>query len=112
MSYSIGERDGRDIGYGVPSVCDHPRCNEIIDRGMGYVCDADEGRKGCGLFFCSKHGGGSLCKRCETYKTPYQEKPDLLLWIAFKLFDPSWEKWRDENPATVALYQHRLETPQ
>lgn len=112
MGYSIGQRDGRDIGYGVPAICDHPKCNVEIDRGMGYACDEyndkKEKHRGCGLFFCSKHGGGSLCKRCETYKTPYKEKPDMLYWIAFKLFDESWEKWREDNPATVLLYETRL----
>ena len=112
MGYELGHREGRDIGYGVPAICDHPRCNEVINRGMGYECYTydDKREKGCRLFFCSKHGGGSLCKRCSTYKMPYDEKPDSLYWIAFKLFDESWEKWREANPATVLLYEHRLNT--
>ena len=36
MSWSIGYDDNwdRDIGYGVPAYCDHPGCNEEIDRGF------------------------------------------------------------------------------
>ena len=37
MGWSLGY-DGRwkrDIGYGVPAVCDFPGCNEEIDRGCG-----------------------------------------------------------------------------
>jgi hypothetical protein len=33
MGWSVGEgKDGRDIGYGVPALCDHPDCSEQIDR--------------------------------------------------------------------------------
>jgi hypothetical protein len=112
MGYSYGQNNnGRDIGYAVPAKCDHPRCNEDIDRGMSYKCetfDKNDNEKGCGLFFCGNHGGGYLCKRCQSYKSPYKEKPDTLMWIAHKLMDESWEKWRDDNPATVALYEARL----
>ena len=37
MGYGVGwdSLRSRDIGYGVPSVCEHPGCTKIIDRGMG-----------------------------------------------------------------------------
>lgn len=112
MSYAVGSSDNnRDIGYGVPAKCDHPRCNQNIDRGLGYKCetfDKNDNQKGCGLFFCGIHLIGSLCSRCNTYKSPYKEKTDTLMWIAHKLLDDSWEQWRNDNPAIVALYEARL----
>jgi hypothetical protein len=43
MGWSIGydENWKRDIGYGVPAVCDHPKCNKIINRGLSYVCGGE-----------------------------------------------------------------------
>ena len=39
MGWSIGYDDNwkRDIGYGVPAVCDHPGCNEKIDRYLNII---------------------------------------------------------------------------
>jgi len=51
MGWSIGYDEDwkRDIGYGVPSICDHPDCNKEINRGMNYVCggQAYGGEDGC-----------------------------------------------------------------
>lgn len=115
MGWSIGYDSywKRDIGYGVPSICDHPKCNKEIDRGLGYVCggDAYGGENGCGLFFCEEHkffhtfrngNSGFFCKRCTTYKTPYKPKPDTKEWIKWKLKDKSWEEWRKANPEKVS----------
>lgn len=59
MGWEIGYDSNwaRDIGYGVPAVCDHPNCEAKIDRGLGYVCGAEPygGEIGCGLFFCGTH---------------------------------------------------------
>ena len=82
----------RDIGYGVPSVCDSPKCNQLIDRGLAYVCGGQPygGESGCGLFFCSKHlyfhihKGTFTCSRCVNYKPPYKPKPDVEEWITWK----------------------------
>lgn len=43
MSWSVGWDPNwrRDIGYGVPAVCDHPECGVAIDRGLSYVCGSD-----------------------------------------------------------------------
>ena len=75
----------REIGYGVEAVCDHPKCNKKIDRGLSYVCGGQPygGEHGCGLYFCSEHlsyrdvrGVGFVqnCPRCLAYKSPYKIK--------------------------------------
>ena len=105
MSWSIGydARWSRDIGYGVPAYCDHPRCNAEIDRGLGHVCGGEPygGEKGCGLYFCGEHLLGyqpQRCPKCARYDhKPYQPKPDHPDWIRHKLTDESWAKWRGEN---------------
>lgn len=103
MGWSIGFDSNwkRDIGYGVPAVCDHPRCCKEIDRGLSFVCGGQPygGEKGCGLFFCSEHLSmterGQLCPKCCRYdKNPYKPKPDTQEWTDFKMTDPSWEEWR------------------
>ena len=71
MGWSVGydSKWERDIGYGVPAICDHPGCNKEIDRGLGYVCGGEPygGEHGCGLFFCGEHllmtKKGQLCGR-------------------------------------------------
>jgi hypothetical protein len=104
MGWSIGFDDKwqRDVGYGVPAVCDFPGCDEAINRGLGYVCGGEPygGDRGCGLFFCSKHCG-VLCERCTKGLEPFEPKPDTKEWIKWKLTDPSWKNWRDENPTLV-----------
>jgi len=112
MGWSIGfdTRWNRDIGYGVPATCDFPRCEEKIDRGLGYVCGGDPygGEHGCGLFFCGEHltyGRKDmipLCNRCLRYRAPYKHlSPDVPEWLEWKLTDESWAQWRSENPAEV-----------
>ena len=108
MGWEIGfdERWQRDIGYGVVAFCDYPKCNEVIDRGLDYVCADGEprgGDNGCGLYFCPKHHNHvrgkkySMCTRCVNYRDPFQPKPDHPEWIAWKMTDPSWAEWRKEN---------------
>lgn len=111
MGWSVGvDRDGRDIGYGVPALCDYPGCNKKIDRGLSYVCgmiNTDGEDRGCGLHFCPDHMGwspkyGQLCKQCyPRMKPPFTRKPDLPEWSKHKLTDPTWQKWREENPDEV-----------
>jgi hypothetical protein len=124
MGWSIGFDStwNRDIGYGVPAFCDHPGCNKKIDRGLAYVCGGAPygGWRGCGLFFCDEHRGfynkkinGSLeyfelCYRCGHYKKPYTPKPDHPEWIAFKLVDKSWDRWRSENPELVEVMKRAI----
>lgn len=107
VSWSIGfdERWQRDIGYGVPAYCDHPDCNEKIDRGLAYVCGAEPygGDQGCGLYFCEKHQKDyhQRCERCAEGKDSFNPKPDHPEWLRWKLTDESWERWRIEHPETA-----------
>lgn len=109
MGWEIGFDDKwkRDIGYGVPAFCDHPGCTEKIDRGLAYVCGGEPygGDRGCGLFFCYTHlrmtSKGQLCKKCKNGKQPFEPKREHPDWINWKLTDPSWEQWRNENPEEV-----------
>lgn len=109
MGWAIGwdSKWKRDVGYGVPAYCDHPKCNEVIDRGLAYVCCGQEpygGEKGCGLYFCENHRDyKGRCPKCRRYDyKPYKPKPDHPDWIHWKLTDESWAKWRNENPDWVA----------
>lgn len=121
MGWAVGEgRDGRDIGYGVPALCDHPDCNEEIDRGLSYVCgmiNTPGEDRGCGLHFCEKHllhdseKYGQLCQRCwPRQRKPFTRKPDLPEWSRHKLTDPTWQQWRDENPKEVVALRVALST--
>jgi hypothetical protein len=49
--------DGREAGYGVDALCDHPDCGAEIDRGLAYLCGQRPGGypHGCGDYFCSGH---------------------------------------------------------
>lgn len=101
----------RDIGYGVPSLCDHPGCRKRIDRGLAYVCGNDVygGEDGCGLFFCDDHRTlGGKCERCTIGRDPFEPKPDVTRWLRLKLTDGSWAMWRAENPDAVAAIRERL----
>jgi hypothetical protein len=59
------------------------------------------------LYFCHDHLKGGMCERCAhrtedgPYIAPFIAKPDHPEWIEWKLTDPSWQQWRDENPGTV-----------
>jgi hypothetical protein len=120
MGWSIGydHNHERDIGYGVPAVCDHPGCNEEVYRGIDAVCGGEPygGDKGCGLYFCGshlfwkEHAKKFVCDRClveaETY---YKPKPDTLQWVSWKFTDESWGPWREENPEEVANLKQRIE---
>lgn len=112
MSWAIGYDDNwqRDIGYGVPAICDHPACRKAIHRGLAYVCGGEPygGDDGCGLFFCGKHliigAAGKehqVCERCAKGKPPFTAKPDVSEWLKHKLNDPTWKPWRAENKAAV-----------
>ncbi|MCV7174782.1 hypothetical protein H7H98_03235 [Mycolicibacterium sphagni] len=121
----------RDIGYGVPAICEHPDCDARIDRGLAYGCGggvmSDEG---CALYFCHDHLGNyhddfvddngevieALCERCaERYRNPddmtwapFRPKPDLLEWLRHKLTDGSWGEWRLSHPGQVEAMREAL----
>ena len=106
MGWAVGydQRWARDIGYGVPALCDQPGCGAVIDRGLAYVCGGEPygGDLGCGLFFCDAHHayyrgeGYALCARCALGKRPYMPTPDVAAWIEHKATDPSWAAWSEE----------------
>lgn len=117
MGWSIGYDDKweRDIGYGVPAICDHPDCNKEIDRGLSYVCGGEPygGEHGCGLYFCQEHLAYreiedsfiQVCDRClNDVFPPFTPKQDIKEWIKHKLTHESWKEWRDENPDKVKSY--------
>jgi hypothetical protein len=117
MGYAVYERNGRDCGYGIPAVCDHPACDEKIDRGLAYLCGKDPGGDefGCGLYFCSTHlalgigkGAGFQCERCADDEDPFEPKPDIAEWVEWKLTDESWQQWRDENADKVSELKSKV----
>lgn len=119
MSWAVGQNaEGRWIGYGVPTECDHPDCHKKINRGMAYACGGDSisdpDEPGCGLFFCEEHlywnqkDGVFTCERCLECEEPFKEKPDAEEWVRHMLTDESWQPWRDENPGRVRMMQVSL----
>ena len=122
MGWSIGfdRQWNRDIGYGVPAYCDHPKCGAEIDRGLAHVCGGEPygGEHGCGLYFCAAHlfmpwgprirVWNQRCHRCINGRPPYRRlSAEHPTWIAHKLTDESWAEWRAEHPEWVAN-QHRV----
>lgn len=103
----------RDIGYGVPAVCDQPECSAKIHRGLSYVCGGEPygGDHGCGLYFCAHHlylkprrGERQQCERCSNGNDePFTAKPDAREWVEHKLTDESWAQWRAENASEVEV---------
>jgi hypothetical protein len=109
MGWSLGFDSNWDrwIGYGVPAWCDHPRCDEKIDRGLAYVCGNEPygGDRGCGLYFCPKHQVdlNQRCPRCSAHKPPYKHpKSEHPEWVQHVSTDESWAQWRAENPKALA----------
>lgn len=123
MGYQCYERNGRDQGYGVPAICDHPDCAEEIDRGMGYACGGDP-TENCGLFFCSKHIADDVnpeadwskdnrhefgvCERCAVGGEAFDPSPDTEYWRAWKMNHESWSQWRSEHPEFVEANKHLI----
>lgn len=125
MSWAVGYDTNwqRDIGYGVPAICDRPKCGGNIDRGLSYVCGGQPygGERGCGLYFCDRHLTGTkkdgdrrvqVCGRCAKGRPPYEPAPDTAEWAEWKLTDESWAPWRLENPAQVEQISARLRAAQ
>ena len=120
MGWSVGYDPNwrRDIGYGVPAICDHPGCGAEIDRGLAYVCGGEPwgGDEGCGLFFCSAHmrfgEERQVCERCLNGAEPCTPTPDTAEWVQHKLTDPTWQTWRDEHPDEVAAMNPTPTAPQ
>lgn len=68
----------RPIGYVHEAICDHPGCEERIDRGLAYACGLMHGEDDemgwCEDYFCGKHRvytthslhneSYTVCKKC------------------------------------------------
>lgn len=114
MGWSIGYDDNhnRDVGYGVPALCDHPECKAVIDRGISHVCGGEPfgGEDGCGLHFCGDHLSalGQLCEQCRAGSEMFPAKPDHPDWIRWKLQDKSWQGWRYEHAKEVEAMRQSL----
>ncbi len=120
MGYQVYKVGERWAGYGVPTVCEYPTCNEEIDRGMAYACGGEPfSEVGCDRYFCEKHRvshgfnrGGyreyvEVCERCDKKKPPFPYKTESTKWVKHLLTDKSWKEWREKNPDEVK----RLKTP-
>lgn len=70
------DKRGRPIGYCHAGKCDHPGCDELIDRGLAYACGGMHGEDeySCDQYFCAQHrsvvefNDGSvkeICLKCE-----------------------------------------------
>lgn len=124
--YSIGH--DRHGGYGVPAFCEHPDCNEEIDRGISFACGGQPfSELGCDRYFCSKHRqyknwdeekgqwcnhkddceceGAEICDRCATDKAPFDYKNEHPDWVKHVLKHESWAEWRKHNPEIVKKYK-------
>jgi len=126
MGYAVYNIGGRFGGYGVPTVCEHPECNEEIDRGMDYACGGEPYAEwGCDMYFCGEHRvmiavnpEGEIidceherdecdcefydvCIPCSKSEEQYPYKPEHPDWVKHLLTDKSWEDWRKENPKEV-----------
>jgi len=121
--YKIKKDNGyRWGGYGVPAICEHPKCNKEIDRGMDYACGGEPfSQYGCDRYFCGNHlvfhrfntGFNSrecklVCERCAEKKNSFPYKPEAKEWLKHILKDKSWEKWRKENSEMVDEYKNYL----
>lgn len=123
MGYAVYEdQDAQDrsvtrwAGYGVPASCDHPGCDTQINRGMGYKCETryvedgdgngeENETPGCGLYFCGEH----LNVGCPLTHDTFIPKPDSGEWEWHLLTDPSWQEWREQNPAQAMAHRAHLE---
>ncbi len=110
MGYSVGwdSDNNRWKGYGVPCTCEHPACNEKIDRGMACLCE------GCGLAFCGKHRHRVFCEPCLEINdvgeypdgvTPFRAKPESPEWLQHLRNDPSWAQWRERNMQQLQAWE-------
>ena len=70
---------GKEAGYTVDAVCEHPGCDKSIHRGLAYACGGDHGEDevSCDGYFCDGHLTGwarqpwgtgrdvRVCAKCE-----------------------------------------------
>lgn len=106
---------GRPIGYLFEAICDHPGCEEKINRGLSYACGGMHGQneRDCENYFCGKHlysvedpneilHQPQLCEKCknEHYEYLIEELMDEIkeLKAALKLASSSMYGKINERP--------------
>lgn len=94
---------GRPIGYYTQAVCDHPGCNEEIDRGLAYACGGMHGEHhmlgepeeldgcyiSCENYFCSKHLYFAISEHEDGAEGPY---PPFLCFTCVTEFNRSYRE--------------------
>jgi hypothetical protein len=82
---------GRPIGYNYVGTCDHPECNEEVNRGLGCVCGGMHGEDeySCEGYFCGEH------LWCFSYEDTTEEFEDPNLDEHFKKY------WSDMDTLTL-----------
>lgn len=136
--YEVANRDNFDKyrfwWYWVPAICEHPECNEEIDRGVSHACWWEPfSEHWCDRYFCSKHlewvginndwtrlkedhtdeeydraDHPSLCERCEKWESPFPYKKETKERVSHILSHESWEERRKENTEMVKDYKKIL----
>lgn len=100
MGYQVYKIRDRYCGYGVPAYCEHPSCDEEIDRGFAYACGGEPNSEyGCDRYFCHVYkqyhdlhnGFPEVCERCMEGEDPFPYKEDHPTWIKHLLTDDSKE---------------------
>lgn len=85
MGFAFGEVGGREVGYGVDAICEHPfGCDNQIDRGLAYACGdwpiGHEVGGNCQRFVCYLHQysapevEGQVCAACAGLDHPAVEE--------------------------------------
>lgn len=84
------DKAGRPIGYVHQATCDHPGCDEVIDRGLGYACGGMHGEDeiSCDGYFCEKH-------RAEMVMTEDEQLHRVCESCHQQLLDSG--EWRDDD---------------
>lgn len=78
------DSQGRPIAYANQATCDHPGCEEKIDRGLAFACGGMHGENDgdCEGYFCDKHlfsvedpderlHSARLCETCKNHWNEY-----------------------------------------
>lgn len=121
--YKVGPRWG---GYGVPAICEHPGCENKIDRGMSYACGGEPfSEYGCDRYFCVEHKRyidiedipnidhegdecAELCERCRKGESPFDYKPESKTWLKHIVKHWSWKEWREKHPEELEKIKQEL----
>lgn len=109
MGWGYGVIGGREVGYTVDAICDHPGCDVEIDRGLGFACGGSPGatHASCELHFCADHLiGVELCAECRN-----DELADCLsvCWSCARLLTTECQGCQRENEGIVDMQKEEIE---